>query len=541
MSAAESISYSPLTLTSGAVAMAVENSITGPGVAAADRVGAPKSVVVASAAPKFNVAGKFQGQELGEILRTLTEMAQVVNNPAARDAIDPDVFAQSLKEQVKGLEKLGFEGTQPILDLLDEPSDTGTQESFEGTSLAESKANLIQMAMAMTGMQSALAEVQLSQMKESSVMSNKTLGMIEAQRDLANQNIDDQMAAQAKQKRLHRWMMIGTLVAMTLMVAAGQPEMAVMMGAMLALQKSGAMEAATSGIDNPALKKLTEAAILVAVTVVTGGVAAGLEGGLTMLSEVGANTMAEMGVEAASSTLSEEVTSSIAKKVVSVVDDAISAIIKAATQLGYGLSTVAEVGVEEAVANLSEDAVKLSYDNAASVAKNIAIMGSGQVLLSSGAVTQLSDWLTELFYLGQEDKNKAKEIVKMVTELVFTVAVSAALMYAASSQGKITGEKMLTLGKVLMGASFGTQLATDGLTMYSGAEMFDIAKLQKQNAGYQAGLQQAQFMNKYNLDAMQTNQEIGRQMMKSLQTTMLEVFANLSAPTKAAAQVVGRA
>lgn len=490
MSAAEAISYSPVALTSGVVAMAVENSGAVANTAAVVSVGAPKSVVFAATAPKL------QGKE--EILKTLISMSEIIGNPAALDAIDPDAFADLVKEQVRGLDRLGVPGMETMIELLDEPSDTQTEESFQGTTAGDAKDNLAKMAMVMTGMQSALAEVQLSQMKEASVMSDKTLGMIESQRVLANNNVDDQLAAQAKQKRIHRWMMVGTVIAMTLMVASGQPELALMMGAMLVMQKTGAMEKMTSGIDNPVYKKLIEAAVLVALTVVTAGVGAALGGGTALLEEVAVQAGKEASKKA-------------------------------------GAEVIMEMGTE-AFTGLSDAAMKNVQDAAVSAVKNVAIMGASQAILSSGAITDLSGVLADLM----TDSERAKEKVMMGIEVVLTVLLSVAMIYGAYKFGT-TSSSTFTDGKILMGASLGAQFATNGLNIYSSAEMFDIAKLQRENAGYQAALEQAQFLNKFNLDAMQTNQDVGRQMMKSLQTTMLEVFRNLSTPTQAAAQAVARA
>lgn len=516
MSVAE-INNSPLQLASAAVVMAIENNA--PKLSQGELVSSrpAKGVVVAVSSPVLEK--KSSSAELvSAVLNNLNadpKLAGIADSLSEIFSQITDDFS-SLDEKktvaaVKGLltelmSALGGDvaGIRMMMDQLDEVSaanDTATEqtsdtEQFSGTTSADAKKALAEMAASALNAQGDTAEVQQTLMEESTVMSNKTLGMIEGQRIEQDNNYDQQMQNAQKQKKVHFWTRVVTIVATSLAVAAVGlifgPGAAVMLAAVVAMQMSGADNKMFDQIDNPALKAFVETAFVVGIAVASGGGAALIDAGFATATSVGE----VVGEEAA-----EQVSKSVSDEFME--------------QLSSGW----------------KDSVK-----------NTAIMVGGQLFMTSDLVEMTAAGLTDLFFIGRENADN-KKMVKMAVELVLTIVVAATMMYASTSlnPSELGMDSLATGGKVLMAGSTGFQIATGGLNIYDGALQLGLAALQKEQGVIEADLNEDFYLNQSNMDWMKSTQSEIRNQLKGLQESLNATLKQLCDPIKAAARVISRA
>ncbi len=465
MSAAEINNYSSTLDPSSALIIALEQK--GSSVAAGSNAqpqlaeSSAKSFVVATAAPTLNKDPT--GERFGILMQET--LLEIINESDTSD-FDAESFIAGFKEQM-----LKFGGASSS-------EESSSSEGFNGTTTSEANKNMALMAMMMNAAVTAASRVQLEQMKETQVASDKNIDMLISQRDMQDQNYDQQAQNAQKQKKIHRWARIGKWMAAGLMIAAtaaisgpGAAAMAVaVMGAMKAMEKTGAMEA-IQNINSPALRALAEVGVVVAIT--------------------------------------------------------------AAAVVGAGAIEGAAQAYKGAAEDVAEKAVKKGAITAGVAAASAALMSTGTIALYAQGMTNL------IFTIGRLDKDsEASNRTKMAIQAYLTIALvvgtmaTMGMMADGGSAGKTLLQQGLNIGTSVM------NLATASTGIPEGLLGMDMAKLKEQAAYIQAGYDGALAASQASLSLGEQMQKDEREKIKSMQEIGNAALQELSDPVNAIARAL---
>lgn len=393
----------------------------------------------------------------------------------------------------------------------DSPEASGQPEGSSGTSGQSLNDARLNMMMAILSAQAAVSDKTYAQMQSEAVTSEASLNIIEGNRIVSIENNNEQLANEKAAQKKHFWQMFGIITASVVASIAGAVLTVVTVGAaagieagiiagsvalctsaaLMTMQYTGAMDAMFSGINSPGLQFLAEMAFVVAVSLLSAGIATAgtlATAATTVATEAGTIAVTEAGTVAAE----------------------------------QGIQTGATLGMEEAGSEALEAAAKKS---AMKIGKTVAFATAVQATMSTSAIQDLAQFQVNLFCdMGGWDKDsKDAKIAALTLQIVYTLIFMVATGLIA--KGMMSGTMSELGGASKLGMSTATTAALSytqtGMSVTSGMfkafssvmgglgakNQFRIAELQKEAGVIQASTENAENLSEQNDQAIKATQK----------------------------------